>query len=110
MNLAELQVRDALKKAGQQIHYFESTGEAYDACQCDENIREGDVLVIESEKVVGVAHTWPCAVTCESGKLHHLAFGYAAEEVSAAFAIGFAEAQHIASGRGWPLLSFWSKS
>lgn len=52
------------------IHEFETTGEAYDACQCDETIRDGDVLLIKSEGVVGLAHAWPCAVTVETGELH----------------------------------------
>lgn len=57
------------------IHLFESTGEAYDACQCDEDIKDGDVLVIESERVVGVADTWPFAVTVAHGNLHVLKDG-----------------------------------
>jgi hypothetical protein len=52
------------------VHRFGSTGEAYDACQCDEGIRDGDVLVVEPEGVVGVADTWPFAVTRETGVLH----------------------------------------
>ncbi len=57
------------------VHRFDSTGEAYDACQCDDAISDGDVLIIESECVVGVAHTWPIAVTVESGALHSLKVG-----------------------------------
>jgi hypothetical protein len=57
------------------VHYFESTGEAYDACQCDENIKNGDVLVIESEGVVGVADTWPFAITEAHGALHSFTKG-----------------------------------
>lgn len=53
-------------------HRFGSTGEAYDDCQCDENIKDGDTLVIRSERVVGVADTWPFAVTKEHGSLHAL--------------------------------------
>jgi hypothetical protein len=49
---------------------FYSTGDAYDACQCNEEICEGDVLVIEEEKVVGIAGTWPCALTARHGELH----------------------------------------
>lgn len=36
---------------------FFSTGEAYGACQCRDDIRDGDVLVVESEQVIGIAHT-----------------------------------------------------
>lgn len=56
------------------IHRFETTGEAYDACQCDD-IDDGDVIVIERERVVGVADTWPFAVTVERGHLHVVKYG-----------------------------------
>ena len=55
---------------------FESTGDAYDACQCDESVRDGDILLIVSEGVVGIADTWPVAVTEKHGNLHTLADGY----------------------------------
>lgn len=55
---------------GQRIHEFESTQEAYNATQTDDNIQDGDTLIIPSEKVVGVAMTWPFAVTWETGALH----------------------------------------
>lgn len=51
-------------------HEFESTGEAYDACQTDDNIKTGDTLVVAPERVVGLAWTWPVAVTREHGALH----------------------------------------
>lgn len=57
-------------RAEMKTHQFSSTGEAYDACQCDEDIQDGDILVIESEGVIGVADTWPVAVTAEHGSLH----------------------------------------
>lgn len=55
------------------VHEFASTGDAYDACQCDENIKQGDTLVIKAEKIVGVADTWPFAVTADHGQLHGIA-------------------------------------
>ena len=54
------------------VHYFESTRDAYDACQCDDNIKQGDLLIIESEGVVGIADTWPVAITTECGDLHRI--------------------------------------
>ncbi|WP_050514483.1 hypothetical protein [Streptomyces rimosus] len=51
---------------------FYSTGEAYGAVQCRDEIRDGDVLVIEREQVIGIAHTWPFALTQEHGSLHTL--------------------------------------
>jgi len=53
-------------------HYFNSTGEAYDETQCNDDIKFGDVLVIRREKVVGVADAWPIAVTKKAGNLHTL--------------------------------------
>lgn len=53
-----------------QVHMFDDTGEAYDICQCDERLKEGDVLLIPDEKVVGIVHCWPIAVTKECGHLH----------------------------------------
>lgn len=54
------------------IHTFRSTGNAYDRCQCDDTIRTGDMLVIESESIIGLAGAWPIAVTEAAGNLHHL--------------------------------------
>jgi hypothetical protein len=52
------------------IWVFNSTGDAYDACQCNEEIQDGDCLLVEEEGVVGLAWTWPIAVTKELGDLH----------------------------------------
>lgn len=52
------------------VHIFDTTDDAYDACQTDETIRDGDVLVIPGERVVGIACTWPFACTTERGALH----------------------------------------
>lgn len=68
------------------VHRFASTGEAYDACMCYETIKRGDVLVIESEGVVGVAYTWPFAVTPEAGELHRLVDNAAGNATRAEFA------------------------
>lgn len=55
------------------IHTFNSTGEAYDASQCRDDIKDGDVLTIPSEKVVGfLFKAWPIAVTPEPGEFHQL--------------------------------------
>ncbi|MFE5853167.1 hypothetical protein ACFQ61_08095 [Streptomyces sp. NPDC056500] len=49
---------------------FQSTSDAYDATQCDPRILDGDVLLIENEKVIGIAYTWPFALTAHFGDLH----------------------------------------
>jgi hypothetical protein len=54
-------------------HRFDSTGDAYDASQTDESISNGDVLVVESERVVGVlVDAWPVAVTPERRRVPHV--------------------------------------
>jgi hypothetical protein len=79
------------------VHEFDSTGDAYDACQCDEDIKTGDTLIIRdrayygvvtgrdedgfrirefseptSLEVVGLAWAWPLAVTVAAGELHEI--------------------------------------
>lgn len=80
------------------IHRFNDTGVAYDACQCDDDIKTGHTLVIEEKgwrghctgrdgdgfrvyahedkpiaiTVVGLAWAWPLAVTVERGELHDI--------------------------------------
>ncbi|MFG3118685.1 hypothetical protein ACGF4C_30480 [Streptomyces sp. NPDC048197] len=64
------QVRAALLAQQPAVHHFGSTGEAYDATQCRDDIRDGDVLVIEREKVVGFLRSaWPGAITAAHGEL-----------------------------------------
>ena len=59
--------------ADPKTHEFESTGEGYDALQCDENIKDGDILIVPSEKVVGIAvEAWPVAITAERGEFAQL--------------------------------------
>lgn len=58
------------------IHAFSSTSAAYDHSQCDDAVERGDTLLVQSEGVVGLAWTWPVAVTEASGELHYVAPGY----------------------------------
>ena len=53
------------------IHTFDSTEEAYDSVMTGET-PVGDILYIPSEKVVGVADTYPFAISKEHGELHSL--------------------------------------
>ncbi|MHA4819343.1 hypothetical protein ACXZ65_33895 [Streptomyces aculeolatus] len=66
-----------IKRAGHSpailTHRFASTGEAYDDTQCREDIRDGDVLIVEAEQVVGIlVRAWPAAITAERGELHRV--------------------------------------
>ncbi len=52
------------------VHEYDNTVDAYDYCQCDDDLNDGDILHIPSEKVVGIVSTWPMAITKEYGSLH----------------------------------------
>ena len=54
----------------QTIHKFDTTGEAYNAVQFDQEIKNGDFLFVPSEQVLGIAYTWPFALTKNHGALH----------------------------------------
>lgn len=70
-NDAEIAAEDAAQL--KPVHRFDDTTEAYDATQCRDGIRDGDVLVVESEKVVGfLVEAWPIAITEASGEFHGL--------------------------------------
>lgn len=68
------------------IHDFYETGGAYNACQTQVHprtmapVNTGDILTAsvmvggETYKVVGMADTWPFAVTAARGQLHEIAF------------------------------------
>lgn len=81
---------------------FDTTGEAYDASQCDDSIAKGDTLVIQAEGVVALAWVWPTAVTVAAGELHSVEEGFdpaeiiedagwSAEQIAAA--VAFADSQ-----------------
>src|SRR5688572_19587937 len=53
---------------GPRVIEYPTTGEAYDAIQCDESITDGTVIIVRSEGVAGfVVDAWPVAVTAETG-------------------------------------------
>ena len=88
------------------IFYFDSTGEAYDACQCDERIGDGDTLVIKREGVVGLAWAWPVALTVTANDLHSLTFPPEAvceDGVRVFTDEQIAMARRVASHHGFPL-------
>ena len=87
-----------------EIHYFGSTGEAYDASQCADNIHDGDLLVVPAERVIGVLiEAWPTAVTDESGHFHRLGETMTWEELDGGKYL--AAAQHAVAinvtGKAW---------
>lgn len=52
------------------VHSFPSSGAAYNACQSNDSIHDGDIIHVPNEGVVGLAGTWPAAVTKQIGQLH----------------------------------------
>lgn len=66
------------------VHTFENSTDAYDATQMGEwmgaKVKNGDILVIPDEGVVGICSTWPVAVTVNSGELHSVKPEYATPE------------------------------
>lgn len=53
------------------LHTFESSGEAYDVSQCDEQISDGDVLSVPSEQAVAIlVEAWPIAISENHGQFH----------------------------------------
>jgi hypothetical protein len=55
------------------VHYFDTSAHAFDACFEERpDLREGDVVVILAEGVVGLASIDPIAITRETGALRHL--------------------------------------
>ena len=55
------------------VHYFDTSAHAFDACIEERSgLREGDVIVVLAEGVVGLASADPIAVTGETGALRHL--------------------------------------
>lgn len=90
-------------------HTFDSTAEAYDATQCSDDIETGAPLLVESEQVVGLAYTWPFAVTVAAGEFHTMGgdpawfladAGITADQVAAAVA--------VADVRGFPVAQ-WAR-
>jgi hypothetical protein len=57
------------KRESTAVWTFTDSGDAYDSCQCREDIEDGQTLDC-GDGVVGLAWTWPIAVTADRGKLH----------------------------------------
>ena len=51
------------------VHHFWTSSDAFDASLDEGEVREGDVLVVVGERVVGLASTEPIAVTVNAGAL-----------------------------------------
>lgn len=55
------------------IWEFGSTDEAYNHSQVRDDIKDGDIFIVKSEKVIGfLIQAWPTAVTRKKGQFHGL--------------------------------------
>ncbi|ULD38929.1 hypothetical protein [Rhodococcus qingshengii] len=58
------------------VWVFDSTDGAYNTTQTDDDIRDGDILLVPSENVAGFLNkAWPTAVTEDAGAFHHFPAG-----------------------------------
>jgi hypothetical protein len=82
------------------IFTFDNTSDAYDETQTNEEISDGDVLVVPSENVVGyLVQAWPVTVTRERGAFHSwVEFGPDEE-----YALSHSTAQDVARVVGFAL-------
>lgn len=78
------------------VHTFDSTRDAYEACQ-NGGALPGDVLVIPSERVIGIADTWPVAATNAAGVLHQVAPDYTLEMLFPKYVQAVAHARELAT-------------
>ena len=59
-----------------QIHTgFESTGEAYNASQVDDTIKDGDILVTKNGSIAILCKAWPVHVKGPIGEFHTFSSG-----------------------------------
>lgn len=58
----------------QYMHLFPDTSSARDSRELGDAVNQGDVLVVESESVVGVCTSFPFAVTQDRGNLSEFCF------------------------------------
>ncbi len=65
------------------MHAFSTTSKAYDGCN-NGKVKNGELLFIAHRKVIGIADTWPVAITKEEGTLHGVRDGVRWEEVEVA--------------------------
>ncbi|MGA5501734.1 hypothetical protein [Streptomyces umbrinus] len=100
---ARLWIKRAGHSPSAMVHRFDSTGSAYNATQCRDDIRDGDVLVVEREGVVGFLRSaWPAAITAEYGELHTIE-GDPRTLDDGRYVASIEAAEKIASGQGFAL-------
>ena len=80
------------------VHHFRTSQLAFNACFDDPHVREGDILVIATERVVGIASADPIAITIAHGDLKTF-LRMTREELLAELAHDAAQISHAAADR-----------
>ncbi len=83
------------------IHMFNTTTDAYDATQGDEDVKTGDILLLLSERVVGIADVWPFALTTNRGALHAIGEGFSCTTANGLPIAAYAEATALIQSLGF---------
>jgi hypothetical protein len=53
------------------VYEFYSTGSAYDASQCRDDIEDGDILIVPNESAIAIlCAAWPTAITNDTAGEH----------------------------------------
>ncbi|MGF0176700.1 hypothetical protein ACQF36_41480 [Streptomyces sp. Marseille-Q5077] len=100
---AHLWIKRAGNSPARMTHEFSSTGIAYNHTQSCDGLRDGDVLVIKAEQVVGIlVGAYPAAITKTNGDLHTLT-APAREVEGGAYAASAEAAEQVARDLGFPL-------
>lgn len=82
---------------------FDSSGDAYNESQTDA-VKKGDLLLVESEKAIAIAETWPFAPhpKLKGKEFHSLRAGVTADDYrNGTFKKSIIEALKIAIDKGW---------
>lgn len=83
---------------GPKVHHFTDTDTAYTRAQCSDEVRDGDVLLIASEGVIGVlTNGHPVALTEEHGELHPMVHRYRIREMNGGRYVASADLAELAA-------------
>ncbi|MEU0627727.1 hypothetical protein [Streptomyces sp. NPDC005989] len=94
----------AIAAAGPAVHRFDDTTAAYNASQCYDEIKDGDVLVVASERAIAVLMgAYPVALTILNGQFHDGLEESARTIREGRYAASVDVAEEIAAGLGLAL-------
>jgi len=89
---------------GVRVHVFPDTVMCYNDTQVREDIKDGDVLVVPSDEIVGIlVEAWPTAITAHYGELHRFAPWFMKTVASQRYRRSLRVALRLAGEAGWEL-------